>query len=340
MNKKVNLLCCVASAVLGTMVQTQVYAQGKIVGIISVDWEGLDENTHKSYELKQENVNIQRMIKFRNDHPNIGLLQFLNAAYYTKEGADHSAITHLIQSVLRDNDEHGLHVHGWKSLVEASGVTFRTGPQMHTNDPVDLEKCTPPKDCGLAVNISAYSKEEIKSIIEFSKNTLVTQGFSEPTSFRAGGWLLGSQIVSALSETGFTVDSSAVPPELMDETSRERYANLFEWLQHKWSNIDTVSQPYIISQEGESRITEIPDNAILADYISASGMFNIFKQNARHFNQHPERNVYFSIGFHQESANVYLDRVDEAIELIEQYAKDHNIPFEWARLPVSNYFSE
>ncbi len=341
MNKAISHLVKKLSILtLGVAIHTQAYSEGKLVGVISVDWEGYGHTKYKAFKLDSTNKNIIRMKKFREDHPNIGLLQFLNAAYYTKDGADHSEISATIWSVLKSIDEHGLHIHGWKSLVEASGVSFRTGPLAHKNEPIDMDECQPPVDCGHTVNIGAYNKEELKDIVRFSKETLEAQGFSEPVSFRTGGWLLNSSLVSALSESGIRYDSSAVPPELFKKSDQERMPNLYKWVQRKWGDIDTTTQPYTISREGELMVTEIPDNGILADYITGEEMFDVFKKNVELFNRNPSQTVYISIGFHQETADKFLDRIDTAIRLIEAYAEEHDLPFEWAQLPISNYLED
>ncbi|MCX4025118.1 hypothetical protein H0A36_27645 [Endozoicomonas sp. SM1973] len=302
-------------------------AEGKVVGIISVDWEG--------YWIKEKD--IQKMRQFREDFPEVGMLHFLNAAYYTKHDANYPEITQTIQSVLLPNDEHGLHIHGWRSLVEASGVTFNTSPRMGKKDPISLDKCQPPKDCGHDIDISSYSKSELRNIIRFSKRTLMDEGFDQPVSFRAGGWMTRSNAIQALSEEGIQYDSSAMPPELLKGSPWEKLP-LYTWLDRLWSNIDTDTQPYVISRSGQARVLEIPDNGILADYITAEGMLEIFKKNVTKWQKNTDKNIYVSIGFHQESADKYLDRIREAKGLIEAYAQENDIPFEWATFPISQYF--
>lgn len=92
--------------------------QGKVRIIVSVDWEGDDLQTG----------NLKAMKNFRRDFPEIPLQQFLNAAYYTKSGADATQVTKAIKSVLLPKDEHGLHIHAWRTLVESSGVNFHINP--------------------------------------------------------------------------------------------------------------------------------------------------------------------------------------------------------------------
>jgi len=85
---------------------------------ISVDWEGSD--------LSAINLNAFRV--YREAHPDVPLTHFLNAAYFTKLDANASKVQADVRRALRPGDELGLHIHPWKSLVEAAGVKFRTEP--------------------------------------------------------------------------------------------------------------------------------------------------------------------------------------------------------------------
>src|SRR5687768_10968235 len=70
--------------------------------VVSVDWEG---------RVVAEN-NIAAMEAFRAQFPDVPITQFLNAAYYTKDGADADAVTALVERTLLPSDELGLHIHG------------------------------------------------------------------------------------------------------------------------------------------------------------------------------------------------------------------------------------
>ena len=137
-------------------------AEAALRVVVSVDWEGRNLDPQ----------NLAAMEHFRHDYPKVPLQHFLNAAYYTKVDADPRLTTAAIRSVLRDGDEHGLHIHPWKSLVEASAVTFRTEPAFR--GPLDLSQCDP--DCGHDVNMAAYNEKELQKIIRFSIKKLVQHG--------------------------------------------------------------------------------------------------------------------------------------------------------------------
>mgnify|MGYP001597591647 FL=1 len=119
-------------------------AQDRVRVSVSVDWEGrnLDEE------------NLVAMEAFREALPDVPLTQFLNAAYYTKKGADAQAVTAAIRRTLHEADEAGLHIHAWKTLVEKSGVAFRDRPNLWGEE-YEL-MVAPDGDVGHEVDLSAW----------------------------------------------------------------------------------------------------------------------------------------------------------------------------------------
>lgn len=86
------------------------------------------------------------------------MLHFLNPAYYTKPTSPpDEVLTSLTRFVLRPNDEIGLHIHAWKSLVEYCGLNYKYKPTFSNYD--RIENCSRPlADCGHTVNLEfAYS---------------------------------------------------------------------------------------------------------------------------------------------------------------------------------------
>lgn len=288
------------------------FSQGKVRIVVSVDWEGRN--------LEAEN--LRAMQNFRAAFPEVPLQHFLNAAYYTKAGADAPSITRAVQSVLRPGDEHGLHLHAWRSLVEASGVKFRRGPSFVAGE-VDERKCG--IDCGNDVALTAYSVGELRKIIQKSVTILSAQGFNRPFSFRAGGWQADAQVLTALLEEGFTMDGSATDGDYLEESWGDY--NLYPFVKELWPSISPSSQPYTFTTVDQKSILELPNNGSLSDYVSASDMLNTFKVQARLLQLNPEKDVYLSIGFHQETAASYLPRLTGALTAIRAYAESQRIPF-------------
>jgi hypothetical protein len=297
--------------------------QGKVIVVMTVDWEGrsLDE------------FNLQAMEQFRNDYPDIGVLQFLNAAYFYKPDANPNLVIQAINRGLRPNDEIGLHIHGWKRLIEAAGIRHRVGPTWRYDlaEPLSCEY-----DCGHQVPISAYEVDELVRIINFSNETLERNGFGHPVSFRSGGWMSQSNVIDALILSGMKLDSSAVPTVHLDKDNF-RGLHLFGWLVPMWEGITSTSQPYVMGPAGR-QLWQVPNNGCLADYMTGDMMLEVFKENAAALRDNPGQNQFVVIGFHQESASSYIGNVRDAVEKIKQYAHENDIPFEFARMPLlGNY---
>ncbi len=147
-------------------------AKPRIQILVTVDWEG------ESLQAQ----NIQAMHDFRTQMPSVRMVQFLNAAYFTKPGANATDVKAKIREAILPTDERGLHVHGWKRLVEASGVVFRSkpsfwGPQYPLQDDCSF-------DCGHEIAISGYTEPEMEKIVRFSIDTLYKNGLGRAKSFR------------------------------------------------------------------------------------------------------------------------------------------------------------
>lgn len=288
--------------------------QGKVRIVVSVDWEGMDLSAH----------NLSAMRQFRQDYPDIPLQHFLNAAYYTKPRANPERITQAINSVLLPADEHALHIHGWRSLFEKAGVSFKTRP-VFVGEEVDPSQCR--YDCGHEVPITAYSQSELRQVIRFSNDLLEAHGFKRPKSFRAGGWQANQAVLEALAMEGFTLDSSAVYRQFLEPAWGG--SNLLRFLRRLWPTTLPTSQPYRIKLGEQLAIAELPNNGCLADYMTGEQMLAVFTDNARALKDQPRRDVFVSIGFHQETAADYLPALREGIDAIKRYAQAQDISYEF-----------
>lgn len=282
---------------------------------ISVDWEGR--------EISEKN--IKAMKTFRRDHPHVPMLHFLNAAYFTKKNAKVQKIRQQISEVLKPMDEKGLHIHSWKSLVTKASVTYRKTPSWRTHN----RHTSCENDCGHDIPISAYTLEEIRKIIQTSHKILAQNGFGKATSFRAGGWMASPRVLKALSLEGITLDASSVPKIFLERSQPV----ITSWISEIWPNTKTTSQPYEIKLL-ENKILEFPNNGCLADYMTGDMMFKVFKQNVKLWKRDTKRDIFVSLGFHQETAFRYLDRLRIALKLIDVYIKENKIPMTYLTNPL------
>lgn len=293
-------------------------AAGRVLISFSVDWEGDD--------LREEN--LKAMAAFRDAYPRVKLIQFLNAAYFTKPGAPSAAVAARMRSTLRPGDENGLHIHGWKRLFEASGVTFRMRPNFWGTSvaPTDCGH-----DCGHDVPIHAYSAPELRRVVRFSIDALERAGFGRARSFRSGGWVAAPNVLEALAGEGIDLDSSAVPAHWL-QAQLGRYP-LFRWVQQIWPGVTESTQPWWITTPA-GRVWELPDTGGLADYVDPAGMLRAWNAAAGALRAAPARDVHLHFGFHQETAASYLPRFREGLDRVFSAARQAGVPFALPALPL------
>ncbi|MBK6519958.1 MAG: hypothetical protein IPM79_33800 [Polyangiaceae bacterium] len=285
--------------------------RGRILIVVTVDWEGRDLT----------DANIGAMEELRARRPDVPLVQYLNAAYFTKPDADPAATRQQISRALSGDDELGLHIHGWERLFEAAGVTFRASPTFWDPSGVVSQGCS--FDCGHEVPISAYTEAELDKVIGFSLETLEANGLGRAVSFRAGGWMAKANVRDALVGRGFLTDGSAVPSAHL--ASEIGDLPLWTWVDELWKGTDASSQPFQLAT-AHGPLLEIPDNGALADYMTAQEMVEVFQQARDRYDESPREDVVVSIGFHQETAAKYLSRVDAALDAIVKESETEGVP--------------
>lgn len=313
------ILCFAIFCLLFASTEAGTSPTARIQIVISVDWEG----------GSLESDNLAAMSGFRDRFPQVPLLQFLNAAYYTKPDAQARQVTEAIRSVLRPIDELGLHLHGWKRLFEASGVKFRDQPSFWGSPELSGD-CS--YDCGHEVPISAYSTEELRKVIRNGARILSQNGFGAARSFRAGGWMASPSVLEALVSEGFLLDSSAVPPPHLRD-GLEGFP-LFDWVQELWADTTTLSQPFQL-RTSKGDILELPDSGGLADYVTTSQMKSIFQETVSASEEAGGTELYLHFGFHEETAERYLPQLEKGLRAILTQAQSQGVLVTFPKLPFN-----
>lgn len=280
-------------------------AQQTITVYVTVDWEG--------YNLEPEN--IEAMQAFRIRFPHIPILQLLNPVYFVRPNANQAQIKTSIQSTLLPSDAHGLHLHGWKSLMDYCQVPYQHQPSFADID----EQCTQ-GDCGYTVSLEyAYSTAALTKLVGCSQAILVQHGFKKPVHFRAGAWQLGPKLTQALANNGITWDSSRTAAELL--TSRwEPNSSLVKMLSALHPHSTPLEQPFALTAE----LQEFPNNASLADYTGTAQIVDMFTELIE------QGKSVMVLGFHQETAVDFSGRLAAAIPKMEAIAKAHDVQLIWA----------
>ncbi len=289
--------------------------KGKLQLVVTVDWEGRD--------LREDNLLAMQGLHAR--FPQVKIVHFLNAGYYTKQGARPADVTTRINRAIQSGDEKALHIHGWKRLFEASGLTFRASPTFwgtsldpHRGDCLET-------DCGHEVPISLYTSDELRKVVKFSLDTLEGNGFGRAKSFRCGGWMAKPNVRDAIAAEGLKYEHSAVPTVFLKP--KLGTMPVYSWLSELWQGTTNVSQPYTLTTS-TTPLTEVPDNGALADYVSTQQMMDTFEANKATFLADRSKNVVVSVGFHEETAATYVPQLEAALQRMYDEAKAANIPFE------------
>lgn len=277
--------------------------------VLSVDWEGfsLDES------------NLQAFNQFRNDYPQIKLIHFLSAAYFTKPGVDPIEVAAKIRSVMRAGDEFGLHIHAFESLLAAAGVKFRdheTYWGAKASRPLGGER-------GHDVPLSLFTMDEMRKLIRTSLSILGKNGFDGIQSFRAGGWIATPEVLEALAREGVRVDSSAVSADVVGLVAGPEQP-LYRINKQLWPEQTHLKYaPYEI-QTHAGAIMEFPNNIALADYIDGARAFRLFESLVQnYYGKTPV--VFFHYGFHQETAHAYLTHVRQLLHKVQQFTQKYRV---------------
>lgn len=286
--------------------------RGKLQLLVTVDWEGRE----------LDDRNITAMKELHRKFPQVKIVHFLNAAYFTKSDSDARAVKDEMNSAIAPGDEKALHIHGWKRLFEAAGVTFNSGPTFWGTQ-IREQECF--YDCGHEVPLSNYSVADLRKVIKFSLDTLEEQGFGRAESFRCGGWMAKEYVREAVAAEGLKYEESAVPTDFL--APKLRQYPVHGWLSELWAGTTQTSQPYrIATPAGE--LVEVPDNGALADYMSTEQMFQVYLANKAEWQRARTKNFVVSVGFHTETAASYLPALESALTKMYDDAETSGITFE------------
>lgn len=284
--------------------------------VVSVDYEG--------DSLRKENVESFQV--FRETLPEVPIVHFLNPSYFLGSAKDKKA-RDKIKSLLREGDELGLHIHGHRKLIEESGVNFNDKSTSYFSPPGYQFRVDNPEVEGWDVALEfSYERDDLMKIISTGKAILERHGFQIGKSFRAGGWMAGPNVLWAAASAGFEIDSSAVPKMWIDEFIKLNPDSPFlpncralsAYVGGLWPEITKQSKPYPLEFDGKV-IAEMPNTGCLADYVTADQMYKHISDVGP---------SYVQIGFHQESASLFVERVLQAISR----AKESKINMEFVTL--------
>lgn len=278
--------------------------------VVSNDWDDPDS----------PDANLARQQALHDRHAELKVTHFFGPYTYTDTSVTTERAAYLTDLVktLRDRygDEIGLHIHPWCNFVEAAGVTCRTSPSFAYADG---------DATGYTVVLADYTEEEMATMLAKADQLFTQHGLGKPVTFRAGGWTSQLSTLRALHAAGFTVDASGCNWRRIEYWSTVAGATLYQWNQATWTTIDDLSQPYYPSVDDllsaaapQVGILEAPDNGILADYITAEEMVEVFQKNWDGAALAEPRAL--SVGYHPVSFGAsYYGRLDGALTHFDQF---------------------
>lgn len=217
------------------------------------------------------------------EHTDVRITHFIGPYTFTDPAVTDVREAELVAwaARMRDDydDEIGLHIHPYCHFVEYAGLTCNTDEStVSASDPT-----------GYSVGLWAYGDTDFRSLLETADELFMDRGLGKPVTFRAGGWTATIETMRALAATGYIADTSANNWMRMEEWIPNPpfiTGILYSWNMENWAPIDDTSQPYypnqddVLSSEAPTLpILEVPDNAIMVDYVSIAEMTDIFEQN-------------------------------------------------------------
>lgn len=273
---------------------------GRVVVALTIDWEG-------AY-LSPEGISAMEDV--RTSVGPVPITHFVSAGYFTKTSPD-PAVTSALARAVRKGDEVGLHLHGWRSLATASGITPKLSPSFLTGDDKLLE--FEDGDVGFDLDLDAYTVTELRALLRTSRRLLEEHGVTVSRSFRAGGYLGTAKVLEAAGEEGYKVDSSATDYRQLNERKDE----LPYRLQKLWPDVTTVSQPFMINNAFHE--LEMPI-AAFADYAESAEIVAIFDAAETRLARDPQHDVFVVLGFHQETGDDFASRMKAALTTVRSRA--------------------
>lgn len=272
--------------------------------------------------------------RLRAAHPAIRYTQFVGPYTFTDPDLTEARRGEIVTWLKASRDQHGdeiaLHIHPWCNFVVFAGLTCIT----------DRSTVNATDATGYTIKLEAYGQAGLETLLATADQIFMTRGLGKPVTFRAGGWTASSDNLKALAAKGYIADTSANNWRRMEEWTRPSVYELYAWNMLNWSTINDTSQPYypnVTDKQSAAApnlpILEVPDNAIMVDYVTRLEMIDIFTKN---WDGSPlAQPTSFMMGFHP-SPQFSLDeeqRLDGILDHADQFlAADHKGPVVYSLL--------
>lgn len=271
--------------------------------------------------------------RLRTAHPRLRYTHFIGPYTFSDPALPEARKAELAAWAIAQRDQHGdelgLHIHPWCHFVAYAGLTCITDQStVYQDDP-----------SGYTVKLEAYGQANFETLLDAAHALFAERGLGQPETFRAGGWTASEATLAALAAKGYVADTSANNWARMEEWSRP-LSELYLWNMRTWSMINDTSQPYYPNLTDKQSaapprlpILEVPDNAIMVDYVTVQEMKDIFTANWPGTPLAEPK--AFMMGFHPSPnfSTEEFNRLDGILDHADQFqAADHKGPVVYALL--------
>jgi len=282
----------------------------------------------RPWEMKADDIQALRELTRR--HPDIKWTHLYNPVAYSQPTPLRDGMEQVMKEMHdRHGAEIGLHLHMYRSLVEAAGVGFRDSPSL------DAEKVEGSRDpSGYAVPMSAYTPDELRALLAWSLRTFETRALPRPRTFCAGFYATSTALQSALASLDFTSSAAAFPAGT--EHGREyapSWRQLAGWDQaiHHFTLPYPVSRDSILPDKGPPYLEnssglflEIPQTCKIDWMLDTRQLLVIVQQHLDLANK--GRTTAICLALHETSAAEHLDKFDAALTLLDRHRAIPNAP--------------
>nr|MDQ3370142.1 hypothetical protein [Myxococcota bacterium] len=226
--------------------------------LVTTDWDFADPGA----------ISIGYQSQMHAEHPELRMTHFVGPYTFTDPTMTaerkQELVTWLVKMRETHDDEIGLHIHPYCNFVTSAGL-----PCVTDQSTVYAEDTT-----GYTIKLSAYNRADMGTLLAHANTLFEQNGLNRTKTFRAGGWTASLETLAALSDQGFTADTSALNWARIEEWKDQQSGELYRWNMANWTPIGDTSQPYWVSENDVLTdtaptlpILEVPDNGAMIDYV-------------------------------------------------------------------------
>ena len=223
---------------------TSVVKKDSVKGIyysLHLIWEGMDIIDY----------HIQKLIEFRERFPDLPIIHHVSPRYSTTTVSKFK-LKKALEKVYKEGDQIGIYISGWKTVIKAANVKFRTKESFWGN--TLTEDCY---YCGSEIPISSYNKRELEEIISWTIEEIDDLGFGTPKSSFIAGWQGTKEVLEVLSKHGILVDYSMIAPYRISDNLQ--FQNIYKYLLDYWGYRSESLTP-LAKKIKNDKIFQIPNN--------------------------------------------------------------------------------